>query len=114
VAADGHDFVRGAAEASEARQRRLAQGNIIAAPRFYPSSKACSQFGCVKDELPLDERTFHCEHCGFETDRDVNAALNLLHCGMNLLRLDAFRPDAKRTQEPRKTIGSPIAAVSTA
>jgi putative transposase len=88
--------------------------NIIAAPRFYPSSKTCSQCGCVKDELLLDKRTFHCDHCGFKIDRDVNAALNLLHYGMNLLRLDAFRPDAKRTQESRKTIGSPIAAVSMA
>jgi putative transposase len=51
---------------------------LVVAPRFYPSSKRCSRCGCVKVELSLAERTFHCEKCGFNIDRDFNAALNLL------------------------------------
>ena len=47
-------------------------------PRFYPSSKTCSRCGLVKDVLPLSERVFRCEGCGFECDRDFNAALNLV------------------------------------
>ncbi len=27
--------------------------------------------------MPLESRTFRCEHCGFEIDRDLNAAINL-------------------------------------
>ncbi|GAI22327.1 unnamed protein product, partial [marine sediment metagenome] len=29
------------------------------------------------DEMPLSERTYKCESCGFEADRDLNAARNL-------------------------------------
>ena len=44
--------------------------------RFFPSSKACSTCGAVKDSLPLSERVFACD-CGLVLDRDVNAAINL-------------------------------------
>lgn len=50
---------------------------LVVAERFFPSSKRCSQCHQVKDELPLSERVFHCEVCGFKCDRDLNAALNL-------------------------------------
>jgi transposase len=45
--------------------------------RFYPSSKTCSGCQKVKKELSLKERTYCCEHCGLEIDRDLNAAINL-------------------------------------
>jgi putative transposase len=44
---------------------------------FFPSTKRCSNCGAVKDEMTLSERTYRCEVCGFEADRDLNAALNL-------------------------------------
>lgn len=44
--------------------------------RFYPSSKKCSQCGRIKTNLKLKDRIYHCE-CGFEIDRDLNAAINL-------------------------------------
>ena len=50
---------------------------IIAADPFFPSTKKCSNCGTVKDEVPLSERIYKCESCGFEADRDLNAALNL-------------------------------------
>jgi putative transposase len=80
---------------------------VVIAPRFYPSSKTCSECGVIKDALSLDERTFRCDDCGHEQDRDLNAALNLL-------RLDTFRPDVNRTQEERKTPASAEAALLTA
>ena len=46
--------------------------------RFYPSSKKCSCCGHVKRKLKLSERTYCCEHCHAEIDRDQNAAINLL------------------------------------
>jgi putative transposase len=45
--------------------------------RFYPSSKTCSGCQKVQKELSLKERTYCCEHCGLEIDRDLNAAINL-------------------------------------
>ena len=43
-------------------------------PRFYPSSKTCSDCLNVKKELSLKERTFKCEHCSLEIDRDHNVS----------------------------------------
>ena len=50
---------------------------LIIAPRFYASSKTCSDCGEVKKELKLNQRTYICECCGLNIDRDLNAALNL-------------------------------------
>lgn len=44
---------------------------------FYPSSKLCSFCGFKKINLSLSERTYHCDNCGFECDRDLNASINL-------------------------------------
>jgi putative transposase len=50
---------------------------LVAADRFYPSSKTCSGCGTVRAKLALSERVFTCEACGLVIDRDLNAALNL-------------------------------------
>ncbi|GAA6621654.1 hypothetical protein NUACC26_074740 [Scytonema sp. NUACC26] len=52
---------------------------LVIADRWYPSSKTCSQYGTVKPQLPLKERTFECG-CGLSINRDLNAAINLSHC----------------------------------
>jgi putative transposase len=80
---------------------------VVIADRWYPSSKTCSACGCLKADLTLGERTFLCDDCGHEIDRDLNAALNLR-------RLDTFRPDGKRAQESHQTVGLPAAAALTA
>ena len=58
------------------------QGKIVKIDRFYPSSKTCSNCGCVKKELKLSERTYHCNECGFTIDRDLNASINILKTGL--------------------------------
>ena len=50
---------------------------ITEADRFFASSKTCSNCGHKKVDLVLSERTYHCSECGFECDRDFNAAINL-------------------------------------
>ncbi len=49
---------------------------FVEAYRWYPSSKTCSECGCVKTKLSLSERKFKCE-CGAVIDRDKNASINL-------------------------------------
>lgn len=51
---------------------------LILAPRFYPSSKTCSNCDYIVTKLPLDIREWQCEKCCSVHDRDVNAAKNLL------------------------------------
>ncbi|MFF1260949.1 MULTISPECIES: RNA-guided endonuclease TnpB family protein [unclassified Streptomyces] len=50
---------------------------IVAADRWFPSSKTCSGCGAVKAKLPLHIRTYECDACGLVLDRDDNAARNL-------------------------------------
>lgn len=44
--------------------------------RWYPSSKLCHACGRMKKDLKLSDRKYICA-CGYYTDRDYNAALNL-------------------------------------
>ena len=45
--------------------------------QFFASSKTCSNCGHKKTDLTLSERIYHCTKCGFECNRDLNAAINL-------------------------------------
>jgi putative transposase len=50
---------------------------VVVIDRWLPTSKTCSRCGCKKDVLALSERVFHCDQCGLEIDRDLNAAINI-------------------------------------
>ena len=56
--------------------------------RFYPSSQICScccnQSSQTKD---LGIRTYICQECGLEIDRDYNASINILNEGLRKLEL---------------------------
>ncbi len=52
---------------------------VVVVDRFYPSSKTCSKCGHIKSDLKLADRTYKCDSCGFEIDRDLNAAINLMN-----------------------------------
>ena len=58
------------------------QGYLVKIDTYYPSSKTCSNCGCVKDKLSLSERVYHCNECGFTIDRDLNASINILNVGL--------------------------------
>jgi putative transposase len=80
-----HTLARAIADQGFGQARRMlgyktawAGGTLVLAGRFYPSTKTCSGCGTVKTKLALAERTYHCDHCGLDLDRDINAAANLL------------------------------------
>lgn len=50
---------------------------LVQVGRFYPSSKTCSNCGCIKHDLKLSDRTYRCNECGLVIDRDFNASINL-------------------------------------
>lgn len=58
--------------------------NLIVIPRFYPSSKSCSNINCnyINDNLKLTDREWLCPSCGLTLDRDYNASLNILNKGL--------------------------------
>jgi len=44
--------------------------------KLYPSTKKCSCCG-NKQHISLPDRVFICKSCGYEIDRDINAAINI-------------------------------------
>jgi putative transposase len=60
----------------------LYDGRTVVIDRWFPSSKKCSRCGAVKDFIALSERVFRCDRCGFEIDRDLNAARNIRTVGL--------------------------------
>jgi putative transposase len=58
--------------------------SIIKIDRYFPSSKTCSVCGLVNKKLKLKERSWQCENCKKEHDRDVNAAKNIHDQGISL------------------------------
>ena len=57
-------------------------GQVKIISRWAPSSKTCSNCGCIKDFIALSERVFQCTACGFKADRDLNAAINIRTLGL--------------------------------
>ena len=56
--------------------------------RFYPSSQICSHCGNKSSQTKdLGVRTYICEKCGLEIDRDYNASINILNEGLRILEL---------------------------
>lgn len=68
-------------------------GYMLEMGRFYPSTETCNHCGWVQD-MSLKERVYHCQNCGFEIDRDLNAALNIRDEAMKQIRqeLPEFKP----------------------
>ena len=69
--------------------------NYVQVDRFYPSSKTCSNCGNVKQDLKLSDRTYQCHSCGFTTDRDLNAAINLRNKGLDILSTEGHSVNAR-------------------
>ena len=51
--------------------------------RFFPSSKIHYECG-HKNNINLKDRTFFCQGCGVEVQRDINAAKNIHSEGIRL------------------------------
>jgi len=56
--------------------------NLIVIPKYYPSSKSCSNCGSINNNLKLTDREYICPNCGLTLDRDYNASLNILTKGL--------------------------------
>ncbi|MBI1240742.1 zinc ribbon domain-containing protein [Umezakia ovalisporum] len=51
--------------------------------RWFLTAKTYSNCGGKKEIFSLGERVFKFDSCGFECDRDLNAAINLSHCAVS-------------------------------
>ena len=61
-------------------------GILIKVPKTYPSSQRCSCCGKINHKVrDLSVRRWTCPECGAEHDRDINAAVNILEKGLEML-----------------------------
>lgn len=56
---------------------------VIRAERTYPSSQICSRCGNIHKIGP--SKIYKCPNCGYEIDRDLNAAINLRNYGISVM-----------------------------
>jgi putative transposase len=98
-----HHLAKAISDASFAEFRRMLEykcnwygSELIVIDRFFPSSKTCSNCGAIMSDLKLSDRVYKCSDCGFEIDRDLNAAINLKnrakHAQINACGEDNVRP----------------------
>lgn len=59
------------------QKMEMAGHHLDFAPKGYQSTEICSNCGHQISDIELKQRVFRCDACGFEADRDVNAAVNL-------------------------------------
>ena len=67
----------------------LAEMNGIHFTKVNPAytSQTCSNCGSVKQEMPLEIRTYECCECSYIEDRDINAAKNILAEAKNIANI---------------------------
>lgn len=58
---------------------------VVIADQWFASSKLCSHCGHKKTDLKLKDRIYRCDKCGYQSDRDFNASLNLKQYGLEHL-----------------------------
>ncbi len=56
---------------------------VVVIDRFYPSSQVCSHCQWRNEALTLSDRVFVCQDCGAVTDRDYNAAQNIVRVAVS-------------------------------
>ena len=66
------------------------------------TSQQCSGCGSKsKEKLTLAIRHYRCEYCGYEADRDMNAAMNILQRGLGLSSKPGGNSPARRENEAK-------------
>jgi len=74
---------------------------IIKIPSDYPSSQLCSSCGYKNKEVKnLKIRKWTCPECGSVHDRDINASINILSKGIEILTKDGTHPDSLFMLDP--------------
>ena len=73
----------------KAKLRRLPQTIIL--DKWIPTTKLCPKCGTINKFITLNDRTYHCG-CGYEFDRDIHSAKNMLFIKDLVFKKNNFVP----------------------
>ena len=75
----------------------------VSTVQSYYTSKMCSICGCIDDENRTSQEEFSCIECGFESNADINAAINIKNrVSVTVLRSKLLKQMDNGAYEPRK------------
>jgi len=94
-------------EFAEILRIKLAERNNIAITiNEWNSTKQCSNCGSKKTEVK--DRRFKCLNCGYEDDRDVNAAKNILKKGLTKVSRKGTGAAVNQPELPMTRLEKPL------
>ena len=60
------------------KSKLLMSNQVHVLDRYAPTTKYCPICGNIKDDITLNDREYHCDNCGYTSDRDVHSANNMI------------------------------------
>ena len=78
-------------------------GIAISTVQSYYTSKMCPICGCIDDENRTSQEEFSCIECGFESNADINAAINIKNrVSVTVLRSNLLKQMDNGAYEPKR------------
>ena len=75
----------------------------VSTVQSYYTSKMCPICGCIDDENRTSQEEFSCIECGFESNADINAAINIKNrVSVTVLRSKLLKQMDNGTYEPKR------------
>ena len=82
-----------------------AGGQVVRVDPKHTTQRCSACGGLPAKALTLNERWYHCTHCGYHDDRDVNASKNALLKGLGLFDAGGSLPAVSATENQNQDIG---------
>ena len=60
------------------KSKLLMSNQVHVLDRYAPTTKYCPICGNIKNNISLSDREYHCNECGYESDRDIHSANNMI------------------------------------
>ena len=60
------------------KRKLLMSNQVHVLDRYAPTTKYCPICGNIKSDIALSDRVYHCNICGYESDRDIHSANNMI------------------------------------